>query len=627
MSAFTLLPPAEPGYLARLPCLAWLHRAAVPNPALPVLICGPVGAEDLSAHRTLRLAAEALAAQGHTCLRFDPLGVGDSAAIGPDDDAVPGWIDSVHAAIDTLRAATGAPRVAILGLRLGATLAALAARARDDVAAFVAWVPVLQGRGLMREWKLLGGAGLPSLVHPDGSLETGGFRYAAATCASLEKLRLTGPLVRPAARMLVIDRDDLPVATAWCEALRADGVALETDALPGYEGLMAVPHLTVLPQRQLDRAVGWLSVLPAEAAGWIAPQPVLRSQLTLPGGGWEQPVRLSGVGPEPALLGVHVASADRGGSLAGLAVLVLNTGAERRIGPHGQFVQQARRWAVQGATVLRLDLAGLGDSPAAPGREAQRVYSDLAMHDLRRGIEWLKAQPGVQRVAVLGLCSGAYHAFEGAAQHLALDVAVVINPLLFFRPDRIDFDAVPVQDHAVQQLSTEAWRNLRDPARWRKLVSGEVDCAFIAATLVRRAGLAGRRLVRLLARGAGWPLPDDLAGKLRRAAIHHRANDARPRLHFVFAEGDPGWHLLTADSGRTLAALQRQGRVAVHRVPDADHTFSRAAARLTLQAVLDDVLAQAAPAHQTSGGVAGPDQALAWAASTRRARCASASST
>lgn len=621
------VPAAEPFYLEALPCLAWLHRTSSPSQALPVLICGPVGAEDLSAHRMLRLAAEALAARGHVCLRFDPLGVGDSASNGPDEDAVPGWIASVHAAVDALRAASGATSVAILGLRLGATLAALAAQTRDDIAAFAAWVPVPNGRAMLREWKMLGAAGLPSLIHPDGTLETGGFRYASATCAALETLRLVGPLVRPAPRMLVLDRADLPAAAAWCEALRADGVAMEAECLPGYEGLMAVPHLTVLPQQLLDRAVAWLAALPPQASSSAPMRTMARATLALPGGVSEQPVYLTGSADEPALWGIHAVAVDQRGPQAGLAVLVLNTGAERRVGPHGQFVEQARRWAAQGATVLRLDLAGLGDSPAAPGREEHRVYSDIAMHDVRRALAWLRTQPGVQRVAVLGLCSGAFHAFEAASQHLPLDVAVMINPLVFFRPERVDFDAVPAQDHAVQQLSSEALRNLRDPARWRKLLSGEVNYAFILATLGRRVGLAVKRAGRLLARGVGLPLPDDLAGKLRRAAIHHRGSDAQPRLHFVFAEGDPGLGLLEADTGRTLRALQRQGRVAVQRVSEADHTFSRAAARLQLQAVLDAVLAQAAPARQAAGGLNEADQAVAWASSTRRARCASASST
>ncbi|MEO8299708.1 MAG: hypothetical protein ABI574_18075, partial [Burkholderiales bacterium] len=194
-----------------------------------------------------------------------------------------------------------------------------------------------------------------------------------------------------------------------------------------------------------------------------------------------------------------------------------------------------------------------------------------------------------QRVAVMGLCSGAFHAFEAAAAELDVDLAVMINPLLFFWPERQDFDAVPAQDHAVQHLSGQALRNLRDPARWGKLLRGEVNWRFLAVTLARRLALAGRRARRSAARRLGRPWPDDLSAKLARAA-KTRAGALPPRLCFVFASNDPGLALLRAEAGGVLAALLRKGRVRIEAVPDADHTFSRSDARLRLGAVLEAVL-------------------------------------
>jgi len=608
-------PSPEPIFLGELPSLAWLHRPAQAGVALPVLICGPVGAEDLSAHRMLRLAAQALADKGHACLRLDWPGYGDAAPVPVAADAVPAWLATVHAAIDTLRAQTGAAQVAILGLRLGATLAAQAAHGRSDVAAFAAWVPVPSGRNMLREWKMLGAAGLPSLVHPDGALETGGFHYSAATCAALGQLKLTGPLVRPAARMLVLDRADIPVAQAWCEGLQASGVQLDCERLPGYEGLMAVPHLAVVPQALLDRAVQWLSALPptvaAPARGLSPAEPAQAAWLQIGSHSvCERALYLSGSAHETPLLVLRTEPARLSEAGPRTAVLVLNTGAERRVGPHGQFVAQARRWAAAGALVLRLDLAGLGDSPAALGAQEHRVYPPAAMADVQRALAYLRAQPGVQRVVLLGLCSGAFHAFEAAAQGLDLDAAVVINPLLFFRPERVDFEAVPAQDHAVQQLSGQALRSLRDPARWAKLLRGGVNLRFILATLTRRVALTGKRAWRAALRAAGRPQADDLAAKLKRAASVPARAHRGPRLHFVFAAGDAGLGLLTAEAGRTLRALQRQGRVAVHTVAQADHTFSREGARGRLQVTLDEVLGLEAVAVATPHGPARPVQAV-----------------
>ena len=72
---------------------------------------------------------EQLAAQGWHVLRFDYFGTGDSA--GEFDEAdLTGWEADIEQALDELLDMAGARKVALVGLRLGATLAArVAARA------------------------------------------------------------------------------------------------------------------------------------------------------------------------------------------------------------------------------------------------------------------------------------------------------------------------------------------------------------------------------------------------------------------------------------------------------------------------------------------------------------------
>jgi hypothetical protein len=247
------------------------------------------------------------------------------------------------------------------------------------------------------------------------------------------------------------------------------------------------------------------------------------------------------------------------------------------------------------------------------------------MTDIRRALAYLRSQPGVKRVAVLGLCSGAFHAFEAAALNLPLDLAVAINPLAFFRPAHESFDKKAAQDHAVQQLSGEALRHLRDPARWLKLLRGQVNLPFILSMLGRRVLLGARRRMRSAARSFGRPWPDDVAAKLQRAA----GPQAAPRLCFVFSERDAGRALLLGEAGPAMRSLLRQGRLKVVVVPGADHTFGRAAWQQQLAQVLDVVLGLQQPGPPAVD-IASPDiaagQAESRASSMRSAKCASASS-
>ncbi len=116
-----------------------------------VLLCNPFGEEASRAHRTFRVLATQLERAGYTAMRFDYSGTGDS--LGESADAtIDGWITDVGHAADRLRQASGASKIAIIGLRLGATLAALAAaRGAARPRHLVLWDPVVDGAAYLRE--------------------------------------------------------------------------------------------------------------------------------------------------------------------------------------------------------------------------------------------------------------------------------------------------------------------------------------------------------------------------------------------------------------------------------------------------------------------------------------------
>lgn len=110
-----------------------------------VVLCNPLGNEYVGAYRTMRILADALAESGASVLRFDYFGTGDSAGAS-SEASVPQWLEDVNAAVDEAKGTAGAERAALVGIRLGATLAAMAAETRSDVDRIVLWEPVLCGR-------------------------------------------------------------------------------------------------------------------------------------------------------------------------------------------------------------------------------------------------------------------------------------------------------------------------------------------------------------------------------------------------------------------------------------------------------------------------------------------------
>lgn len=116
-----------------------------------VLLCNPFGEEAARAHRAYRVMARRLEDAGYAAMRFDYAGTGDSSG-DIADFGVDAWIEDIEAAADELRWESGVSRIVLVGLRFGATLAALCAqRGRLRAAHVVLWDPVVDGVQYLRE--------------------------------------------------------------------------------------------------------------------------------------------------------------------------------------------------------------------------------------------------------------------------------------------------------------------------------------------------------------------------------------------------------------------------------------------------------------------------------------------
>lgn len=120
--------------------------------ARAVVICSPWGPDHVASHGSLRRLASNIAAGGRHVLRFDYFAVGDSAG-EIEDGELDGWRDDIALAIDEIKSMVDAPRVTLIGLRVGATLAAEVAAGRKDVDALVLWDPVVTGQAYLEEMR------------------------------------------------------------------------------------------------------------------------------------------------------------------------------------------------------------------------------------------------------------------------------------------------------------------------------------------------------------------------------------------------------------------------------------------------------------------------------------------
>jgi dienelactone hydrolase len=575
-----LAPPPQPVLIeaAGHTCVAWWHApAAATAPSLPlaVVLASSWGEEDLAAYDAQRALAVALADGGLGTLRFEWPDTGDSsAATGATTlaDALAAFDGAAARAL----ALSGHERLAFVGLRLGALLAAHAAAARPDVDALVAWRPVGSGRAFVRDQAVVRAGRIslrPGALFDPSQLPVslGGFalsvRHVEALCAlrwptAATTCVLETLLVQPAHAAGRTASDAFArMGMRVCEQSHADPCGAPalaeivrwlreraTDATV-LRGVPAIEDFGVadpanrgtnaaLADARLDAATSAvLALAKADAPVWMR----LREQgVALR----ERVVRIDDAGT-PALVGVlgerDDADADALASPRD-AIVLLSSASARRVGPHRLWVPWARHRAALGDVVLRLDVAGIGDS-AARGRDD--LDDDGMAADIARAVDWLRREKGVSACTVVGIDAGATRAWRAALDGLAVERVIAIDPTRLRRLARPSARASralracagllrPFEDELATELALGAARG-------------------VALSLVlsqRRESLVeGSRGLRLLRRGGVTIHPiasahPDFAGMADKAALYARLDGllrhadggaAMPRVDETFA--------------------------------------------------------------------------------------------
>lgn len=127
-----------------------------------VVLCNPFGQEAIRSHRLLKVLGERLARAGFSVLRFDFFGTGDSDGEDEEGD-LRIWVDDVLRAHEEVVRRSGHRECSWFGLRLGATLAALASASSPTAPhRLVLWDPVVDGLAYLEELRQ---AHVDTLVH------------------------------------------------------------------------------------------------------------------------------------------------------------------------------------------------------------------------------------------------------------------------------------------------------------------------------------------------------------------------------------------------------------------------------------------------------------------------------
>ena len=160
-----------------------------------------------------------------------------------------------------------------------------------------------------------------------------------------------------------------------------------------------------------------------------------------------------------------------------------NGGRDPHYGAARQNVDFARYLARHGIACLRFDFAGLGDSIGPPGKEnlLTHTFTDR-LPDIRAALDALESE-GFRRFAMLGLCSGAYHAFHAALADPRLSRLLLVNLPLFQLPTRNVLDFLENRGTS----ATVVGRKLFSIGSWKTLLSGRSNVRTLVRSVINHA--------------------------------------------------------------------------------------------------------------------------------------------
>jgi len=232
-----------------------------------VLLCHPLGEEYTRFQRLYRQLTRRLSAAGFPVLRFDLSGCGDSEG-DLETASVDQWVFDISTAIDETHRRGCVDQCCVLGLRLGGTLATMAAAQRGDVSGLVLWDPVVHGVAYLRELHEMQRAMLSTAhVRPSNRrskvlrTEALGYPLPDAMRAGLEALDLTAVRRQPAQRILVIESHTTVDQQGLAENLKQFGGAVTLQRRPEPQSWLWVEDVgrVLVPYRSLQMAVRWVS--------------------------------------------------------------------------------------------------------------------------------------------------------------------------------------------------------------------------------------------------------------------------------------------------------------------------------------------------------------------------------
>lgn len=543
-----------------------------------IVVVPPVGHEYTHSHSSVRLLCEQLCTAGFPVARFDLEGTGNSSDGTTPETLLVKWVRNVEDVVAWLRTQTGCRSAGVVGLRMGASIAALYTQ-RHPVRSLLLWAPCIHGGAFLRDCQMIGTAS--QYKKDTGKLDCGGIVLGVDAQSDIAAFRLDQ--VTPSAeRAFLLDRDDAPGGAAVRNWLAPTGIELTTTTQPQYAQMMRQSMHSLVPIDSIREMVAWFN------ADEIAACETTRIHTAFPPDAPNPRNEVFCQFGVDGLFGILCRPADSSASTRESrctdVVIIPNAGGGHHVGPCNLHVALARALADAGISSCRFDLRNLGDSVTGMPPTVDQPYPRDAWQDLSVVLEELHNRYGFSRFSVAGLCSGAFTGFGALNRFLRgespyrIALAVLINPSIYYWDERLVTNDC-MNSSRYEDVVAAYTEQLASTDKFRKLLSGEVDLMHAVTTTLSRVVTKLKSTTHGILDRAGMTksrIAQDIEAAVARAC----------RILVFAADGDPAMAILKNLGGHSVQRLIVNGTLPVTTLSGADHTFSAAESRDRLVSAL-----------------------------------------
>jgi len=565
------------------------------------VLCAALGQERGNAQRFMVEWARALSRQGYWVLRFDYRGYGDSDG-AEEEYSIEDHVADIDAALAEVERRTGVPCWGLCGLRLGATMAAVAAAQRHRHLHLILWEPLVSGQAyldallrlvMVKEMSDKGAAprtrdtlrqclAQGEVLVADGHAVTHRLSQSLAAVDLLE-------LKRPEGAVFVAQFSDKPERKLRNELAALRDACARNGDVEVHRVCMPRPwaldrDLPTKPAPLFAATLDWIRSRGEEAKSAPGSHAAETGPPVEP---WQHPEERTNATRVPAPDGSscrdcveRVVELDVDGTVVrGIlhmpdgyaadrpAILMPPPGTDSRTGYNRQYVRLARELAWHGWASLRLDPRGVGDSDGDWGH-AQRpqhllaVQDGLYVPDMVATTDFLVDEVGPRQVILSGICGGAITAVLQAAQDPRIAGIVAMEFQLRYMPQPGTQTAVPLAAYTRKMASVHAWRRfLTLKSSYRSLTRAVLSQMVVR---LRRLGPVSERQ---------W-LRDELGPRANMALIEALWHCLARDLPILFIYGDTEDQKCFAATKKVLMRGYDTAPVTEHVIAHADHAFS-----------------------------------------------------